>query len=268
MSKEYILPVGEADRIRLEVLGRMYNPLAEQFLIKNGLKPGMHVLEIGCGAGDMACWLANYVGGQGKVTAIDSSSKQIDIASSKAKDSGINNIEFHCLDMREIESLDQQFDLIYGRWVIFFCPNQDEIFKTLFNVLKPSGVLTYETASHVGKGDFSYPCANIAHQWFENSYRFFIQNHYCPDLGNQLHGIFTRLGLIDIDLMVNQPIMVTAEEKSVMRLASIGIKNELLKFMSEQQYEDYIQQFIDFEQSDAIAGFYRNILAAGVKQAS
>ena len=95
MSQEYILAVGETDRQRLEILNRMYNPITQYFLTQNGLKQGMTVLEVGCGTGDMACWLANQIGKKGKVVAIDNSSAQIKLSSEKAKNKGINNIEFH-----------------------------------------------------------------------------------------------------------------------------------------------------------------------------
>ncbi|OGT31488.1 MAG: hypothetical protein A3E87_03945 [Gammaproteobacteria bacterium RIFCSPHIGHO2_12_FULL_35_23] len=265
MSQEYILAVGETDRQRLEILNRMYNPITQYFLTQNGLKQGMTVLEVGCGTGDMACWLANQIGKKGKVVAIDNSSAQIKLSSEKAKNKGINNIEFLCLDVRDLATLNQQFDFAYGRWVISFLPDQHSIFQNILSVLKSGGILSYETASNVGEGYFSYPATPVVAEWFKISEQFFKKNKFCLDLGNQLFHLYGKLGLSNIQIMANQPIMKTPEEKSVMRIGSTNAKDQLLKLMDEKNYQRYIQGLEAFEQSDAIAGFYRNILAAGVK---
>lgn len=75
MNKKYLLSTGESDYDRLSILSKLYNPLALYFLTDSGLKPGMTVLEIGCGSGHMACDIAKLVGPKGKVIAIDSSEK-------------------------------------------------------------------------------------------------------------------------------------------------------------------------------------------------
>lgn len=266
MANKYPLKVGEADRVRLEILNKMYNPLAQYFLLQNGLKPGMTILEIGCGAGDMACWLGKQVGPNGKVVAIDNSQEQINLSAAKAESNGINNIEFICLDVNEVEQLGQQFDMTYGRWVIFFAKNAESVFGKLANILKPSGVLTYETALHVGEGDFTVPNSPIVRQWFDICFKFFCQNELPVNFGAQLYNIYQNLNLESINLLINQPIMTTAEEKSVMRLGSLSIKHEILKFMTEEEYAIFISKLETFEQSSAIAGFFRNVLAAGVKK--
>ncbi len=265
VSNEYVLAVGEADRLRLEILNKMYNPLAQYFLIKNGLKSGMTVLEFGCGAGDMACWLAQRVGPQGKVVAVDSSPEQIAVCEEKAKGKSISNIDFHCLDVSNIETLPVKFDLIYGRWVLFFQKNIDSILESLTNMLNQQGVLTYETAQHVGEGCFSYPDEPVVAKWFQTSKEFFEKNGFCIDLGNQLYHKFLKSGLVGVDVLVSHPVMITSEEKSVLRLGTTSIKREALKLMTKAEYENYVQELKTFEQSDSIAAFYRNVLVAGRK---
>jgi SAM-dependent methyltransferase len=46
-------------------------PELRQSIVSLGLKPGMHVLDAGCGTGDALTWLRAEVGGEGSVTGID-----------------------------------------------------------------------------------------------------------------------------------------------------------------------------------------------------
>ena len=266
MSKQYPLAVGEADRLRLERLNKMYNSLSQYFLLQNGLKAGMTVLEMGCGAGDMACWLAKTVGSNGKVVAVDSSSEQIAICDEKARNQGFENIEFLCMDVREIDTLKDRFDMSYGRWVISFTPNPKSVFEKILSILKPGGVLSYETASYLDQGYFSYPETPVVAQWFDCGSRALGHNFDVLDLGVKLYQMFIDLGLDSVNTLVNQPLMKTSEEKSVLRLAALTTKKHLLTVMSENAFEQYIHELEVFERSDAIAGFYRNILAGGIKR--
>ncbi len=87
-STEYFLATGEQDRERLEIINRLYNPKAIEFMKKSGLCENMMVLEIGCGTGHMATEIAKIVGKNGKVIATDISQTQLDIAKKVAIDAG------------------------------------------------------------------------------------------------------------------------------------------------------------------------------------
>ena len=45
----------------------------------------MHVLDVGCGIGNLSCWLADRVGAKGRVIAVDSDSEQLKIAEKRAQ---------------------------------------------------------------------------------------------------------------------------------------------------------------------------------------
>ena len=161
---EYILATGDKDYQRLMLLSRLYNPGALAFMKTAGLKPGMKVLEIGCGTGHMAVDLAKVVGDTGVVVAIDNSDsagiqdaevttateitlpplheKQLAIAKHTAKEAGINNIQFIHLDLHtNLPRYHGTFDFTYGRWVIEFTKSASEkVFQQWFDTLKPNGV--------------------------------------------------------------------------------------------------------------------------------
>ena len=264
MKDHYPLATGEADRLRLEILNEMYNPTAQQFLLDNGLKEGMTVLEIGCGVGIQTCWLAQAVGPTGKVVALDINEDQVELSKQHAKSLGLDNIEFVCMDLNDLPSLNQQFDFIYGRWVVTFTQDPMKSFNVLKQALKPKGRLVYETCANAGHCYFCFPSHQGPYGWFKNSDIFFKHYALNANLGQELQSLFNQLDLKNVNIKSSHPIMTTPREKSVMRLAMLGRSVNSLEFMTQKEFDELVDQLSDFEQSDSIATFYCNVLACGV----
>lgn len=272
-SYQYPISTGQADKRRLEILDSMYNPVARNFLLAQGLAKGMTILEYGCGVGCMTCWIAETVGPEGKVVALDSSEAQLEICRERAKSKNLNNIEFVCLDVREVDQLAQyQFDIAYGKWVISFLSEQDKAIacEKLISILKPSGRLVYETFTHADRGGFSYPEHPGYQKWFECSGELFELLNLDKNMGAGLMRYFQQLGLNNINSQLNQVLMKTPEQKSVLRLGAMTTKPSMLKILNtssieqaEQDYANYLSLLESFEQSESIGAMYRNILVSG-----
>jgi ubiquinone/menaquinone biosynthesis C-methylase UbiE len=58
---------------RLLAQERFWGDLTEQWLLQAGIAPGMTVLDIGCGTGEMTLWLSRIVGEWGMVIGVDRS---------------------------------------------------------------------------------------------------------------------------------------------------------------------------------------------------
>ena len=84
MTEEYCFTIGENGQESLDIIEKTFNPQTEYFLKKHGLKAGMKVLDIGCGLGNMTQIIANTVGSDGKVIAIDNNDQQLKAASAMA----------------------------------------------------------------------------------------------------------------------------------------------------------------------------------------
>lgn len=76
MIDRYGMSVGDADTYRLELLGAYYNPSSHAFFESAGIASGDTVIDVGCGHGAATGWLAERVGPNGVVFAIDASSAQ------------------------------------------------------------------------------------------------------------------------------------------------------------------------------------------------
>lgn len=265
MTNPYPINTGNADYQRLEILNRIYNPVAMEFLKQNGLMPGMKVLEIGCGFGQMAQELAQTVGPAGKVIAVDNSEQQLRIAAKLAEEKGITNIEFKLLDIRDLNKINEKFDLTYGRWIMEFVPNPASVLEALYNLLNPQGILTYESGSFLENGNFSYPHQPIVDQWFQLAPNYLSSINLEINFANSLYHRFKQLQCKNIALKTHQPILITAEEKSVLRLGSINTRQTMLKHYSDAEFEKFLSDITALEQKDVIIGFFRNILIKGNK---
>jgi ubiquinone/menaquinone biosynthesis C-methylase UbiE len=265
--ENYFLTTGDADYQRLAILNKLYNPLAIHFLATSGVKEGMTILEVGCGTGHMACDLAKLVGTTGKVIAIDSSPAQIAVSKKTAEQAGIKNIEFLVHDMRELNTLNREYDATYGRWTIEFSENPKAILADMYRYLKPGGILAYEATNMQQTQFFSSPHSATVDKWHTLGPKVFATANYKLEFGFEAYHEFKKLGCNDIKTLVNQAIATTPEEKSVYRLGMYASTPALINkgIMTQAEIDDFCQECEELEHSDVICGFFKNILVSGVK---
>ena len=145
---------------------------AEDFIQAAGIKPGMHVLEIGCGSGAFTTFVARAVGPGGKVEALDIQPAMLAQVEQKLKKSAyhdIQNIILHQASAYELPFADAELDLVYLITVLPEIPDQAKGLAEIHRVLKPGGILAVAellldpdyplkstTIRHCGEAGFSY----------------------------------------------------------------------------------------------------------------
>jgi cyclopropane fatty-acyl-phospholipid synthase-like methyltransferase len=65
--------IGEDEVARLEVQGAALAPATRMIFAEAGIRPGMRVLDLSCGAGDVTFLAADLVGPDGSVVGVDHS---------------------------------------------------------------------------------------------------------------------------------------------------------------------------------------------------
>ena len=91
----YILGHSEAEIIRLQTQAKILRPITERLLRSAGIRPGMRVLDLGSGAGDVAMLAAELVGPSGWVLGIDRNSQVLSIAMKRTDRAGFKHLSFH-----------------------------------------------------------------------------------------------------------------------------------------------------------------------------
>jgi ubiquinone/menaquinone biosynthesis C-methylase UbiE len=110
-----------------------------------GLKRGVDVLDVCCGSGASAIPAAQAVGPEGSVLGIDLAGRLLDVARTKAKIHGLENVEFRVGDMLDLGLGEQRFDAVVCVFGIFFVPDMTAAVRELWRVVRPGGKLAITT---------------------------------------------------------------------------------------------------------------------------
>jgi ubiquinone/menaquinone biosynthesis C-methylase UbiE len=125
---------------RLNQQGRLLAPATRVLLQAAGLGPGMRVLDLGSGSGDLAFVVAELVGTAGAVVGVERSPEAVATAGARARHLGLGNAHFAVSDIREA-SADGPFDAIVGRLVLMYLPDPAAVLRTQITLLRPGGLI-------------------------------------------------------------------------------------------------------------------------------
>jgi SAM-dependent methyltransferase len=139
----YVLGHSDEELRRLEQQGRFFADLTTHIFRDARLREGMHVLDIGCGAGDVSLLAAQFVGATGSVVGIDRSEQAVALAATRARAFGAVNINFVAGDAGELR-FDRTFDAIIGRLVLMYHPRPAELLRHLSSHLRAGGILIFQ----------------------------------------------------------------------------------------------------------------------------
>ena len=111
---------------------------------------GSRVLDLGCGTGYLANLLAERVGPQGKVVAVDPDAARIKVATDTY--GGNSNLEFVVASGSDFPV--DQYDIVFSTFVMHWIEDKDTVFRRVFDNLKPGGCFVFTTGT---KDDPPYP---------------------------------------------------------------------------------------------------------------
>lgn len=103
-------------------------------------------LDIATASGSLALALADKVGREGKVVAVDLSQSMLDYAERKARARRLRNIEWKVMNAQKLEFEDNTFDVVACSLAIFYFPDIPGALSEMLRVLKPGGKLGITTA--------------------------------------------------------------------------------------------------------------------------
>ena len=139
---DYAFGRGHAEYERLIEQAEIFRPLTERMLRSAGIRAGMHVLDIGCGAGDVSFLVSAVVGPEGSVTGVDLDGAAIGVAEQRRAAQGITNISFREADARSLDS-GPLFDAAVGRFVLMFMPDPTEALRLFAERVRRGGIVAF-----------------------------------------------------------------------------------------------------------------------------
>ncbi|XP_021380379.1 phosphoethanolamine N-methyltransferase 1-like isoform X2 [Mizuhopecten yessoensis] len=203
----------------------------KEFLKKLCLRPGQKVLDVGCGIGGNAFYMAKEFGV--KVVAMDLSSNMIDIARERAREMGISEVEvdFEVADATRREYPADYFDIIFSRDTILHIAGKLQLFQRFKTFLKPGGQVLIS----------DYCCSEGEHtQQFKDyvktfGYSILSQREYCSTL--------EEAGFVQIETENKTDLFIKTTTQELDRLVT--------------RREEYIEDF-SLEDYEAFSTMWRN----------
>jgi ubiquinone/menaquinone biosynthesis C-methylase UbiE len=138
----YVCGYSEREFERLETQGAFFEEISRSFLEMAGLERGMHVLDIGCGIGDLSFLAAEIVGAHGSVLAIDHALEPLERAKSRAAARSLENIEFRQTGIEALV-LDRPVDALIGRFVLMHQRDPSRALRAVARSVRNGGLVAF-----------------------------------------------------------------------------------------------------------------------------
>jgi SAM-dependent methyltransferase len=266
MSDKPYFPEGDKETTRLDVKTDKQSVIDQARWA--GLKPGMRILDVGCGPGITSSALALATQPGSKVVGIDQSEERIEYAQKKY---GNENVEFICRDFFEDLSDLGEFDFIWVRFVLeFYLEGGYQLVKHLTNSVKKGGILCL--------ADLDNNCMNHygLDKKLENAFIKSMEcqmknNNFDPYAGRKLHQFLFDAGMTELrsDLRAHHLIygeLSDADRWHWWQKVELAGKRSGYAFDEfEGGYEEFVLEFKKFFSKPNRFTYTPLILSRGVK---
>lgn len=140
---DYALGRTGAEYYRLIEQAELMRPLTSRMLSAAGVGAGMHVLDVGCGVGDVSFLVSQVVGEQGSVLGVDIDAAAVEVAQARRRELGITNVAFRTGDAGSID-FERPLDAVVGRFVLMFVTDPTEALRHSTANLRPGGIVAFQ----------------------------------------------------------------------------------------------------------------------------
>jgi ubiquinone/menaquinone biosynthesis C-methylase UbiE len=142
----YVLGSAPTELQRLIRQSQILRPVTERLLRQAGVKQGMRVLDVGCGAGDVSFLAAEMVGTFGSIIGIDRAPEAIAMAKERARNYGFQQADFYVSSVEDF-SLIEPFDLVIGRYVLIHQPTPAALIRAARRHVRAGGIVAFHEIS-------------------------------------------------------------------------------------------------------------------------
>ncbi|KIF02021.1 ubiquinone biosynthesis methyltransferase UbiE [Streptomyces sp. RSD-27] len=175
------------------------------------LRPGMRVLDVGCGPGTITADLAELVAPGGRVTAVDAAPDVLAAAGAYAAERGLAGaVEFAVADVHALEFSDDTFDVVHAHQVLQHVGDPVRALREMRRVCRPGGTVAVRDADYAAMT--WYPATPGLDAWLDLYRRVARANGGEPDAGRRLLSWARAAGFTQVRPSATAWCYATAEE--------------------------------------------------------
>jgi SAM-dependent methyltransferase len=143
MERDYVLGTHEEEVERLGLQHRIWQPHVLECWQNSGLTVGKRVLDVGAGPGYATVDLAEIVGPNGTVVAVERSHNFVGALQRRVNVRGLTNVQVHELDLMADQLPAGDYDFSWCRWVAAFVSDPNLLIQKLSNALPRGAVAMF-----------------------------------------------------------------------------------------------------------------------------
>lgn len=242
-SDTYMFPTGKAAESRLNQQAEVMKENSIKQLKKAGLSQGQTVFDIGCGSGAMTVYLAEQVGENGVVYAIDISDEQLEITRKAVEAAGFSNVIYFNGDILDASKLPKiKADIIYHRYILMHLLEPEKAALAMKSCLKPGGAVVGQESILSEAG--TKPKVPIIERIKFMRSELGKNRGVDSDIGNKLQEIYDSAGYSSVDAyreLHHVPVKMFSEV-SLKSFIELKLKYIALGFITEDEIESIEKQ--------------------------
>lgn len=197
------------------------------------LKPGLRVLDVGCGPGTISVGLSKAVE-PGELHGIDMEPSQIDMARAVASSSGCENAKFSVADATSLPFEDEFFDVAHCHDVLMHIPNTQAALAEMKRVLKTGGILACR--EFISGSSFTHPEFGFLGKARDMFADVLAADDGHPQMGKEMKGHIVEAGFLNVRMTASFETYSDPDEIAFMHafanqwLLSPGITEAAVKY--------------------------------------
>ena len=208
-SRRAVMPPGTETFLDVRSLAADHAALAAL------LRPGMTVLDVGCGTGAITRGIAEAVSSAGAVCGVDISADLI--AKAKAAAGGHPNLRFEVADIREAP-WEATFDIVTSARVLQWLADPARVLAAMVRAARPGGTIAVLDYDHT-RATWDPPMPSTVQRFYQAFLDWRADAGMDNAIAAHLTGMFEQAGLISVSAVDRHEVTTVADADYQRRIA-------------------------------------------------
>ena len=229
------------------------------------LKPGVAVLDAGCGSGSMSRQIAKAQP-DATVVGVDLREPYLDFARRKAASENLTNVKFEKGDVRALPFDDATFDIVWHKYLLQWVGDPQAAMYEFARVTKPGGLIV--SCNFDGFAVTHEPPDPAMQPLAEYVFSQLVD----PFIGRRLAAMSRQAGLIDIQVAMETDNVfsvvgkIDAERRNNWEVQLKAAREQIIKHLGSAAMADaFIDSFMRYQDREDTASYCMLFIVSGRK---